>query len=178
MKGLKFMKNAVVPILGFSAKSGTGKTTLLAVLIPLLAKQGVRTGLIKHSHHNFEIDKPKKDSYRLRKAGATPVMLVSAYRRAIITEFNTATEPQLDVQLKAFDQSEIDIILVEGFKRENFPKIELSRACLKQPFFYPTDSSIIAVASDYPITLPSSLYALDINQPEQIMDFILQRFLS
>jgi molybdopterin-guanine dinucleotide biosynthesis protein B len=171
------MKNAVVPILGFTAKSGTGKTTLLTALIPLLIAQGVRVGLIKHSHHQFEIDKPSKDSYRLRKAGASPVMLVSAHRRAIISEFKIPNEPQLDLQLNALDQSEIDIILVEGFKREVFPKIELSRSCLQQPFFYPTDPSIIAIASDVPLTLPPALSALDINQPHQITTFILQRFL-
>ncbi|MCK5899055.1 MAG: molybdopterin-guanine dinucleotide biosynthesis protein B [Methylococcales bacterium] len=172
------MQNAVVPILGFAAKSGTGKTTLLTALIPLLAQQNVRVGLIKHSHHNFEIDKQGKDSYRLRKAGASPVMLVSSHRRAVITEFKQPIEPRLDEQLKGFNQARLDLILVEGFKREAFPKIELSRACLNQPFLYPNDPEIIAVASDVLLKLPQKLHTLDINQPQGIADFIVERFLK
>lgn len=84
---LTTMKNAKVPILGFAAFSGTGKTTLLTQLIPILKQKGLRIGLIKHSHHDFQIDQPGKDSFRLREAGASPVMLVSTHRRAIITEF-------------------------------------------------------------------------------------------
>ncbi len=172
------MQNAIIPILGFAAKSGTGKTTLLTALIPLLAHYNIRVGLIKHSHHNFEIDQQGKDSYRLRKAGASPVMLVSSHRRAIITEFKHPIEPQLNEELKYFDQTLIDLILVEGFKNEKFPKIELSRACLNQPFLYPNDPEIIAVASDILLKLPPSLHALDLNQPQRIAHFISHRFLT
>ncbi len=172
------MKNAKVPILGFAAHSGTGKTTLLTQLIPTLKQDGLRIGLIKHSHHNFQIDQPGKDSFRLREAGASPVMLVSSHRRAIITEFSTITEPLLDEQLLAFDQSELDLILVEGFKATQFPKIELHRPSHNTSLLYPNDPSIIAVASDMPLSIPSTLVQLDLNLPGQIAKFITQQFMG
>ena len=178
------MKNAQIPILGFAAHSGTGKTTLLTKLIPLLRNANIRLGLIKHSHHNFEIDKPEKDSYRLRKSGASPVMLVSSHRRAIITEFDTITEPRLDTQLKAFDQSELDLILVEGFKAEHFPKIELYRPSLNKPLLFPNDPTIIALATDdsrHPTLSTHNCpvpMLLDINNPHAIASFILHEFLG
>jgi len=172
------MKNAHVPILGFAAFSGTGKTTLLTKLIPLLKNHGLRIALIKHSHHNFEIDKPGKDSYRLREAGATPVMLVSSHRRAIITEFDSVIEPRLDDQLKALDQSNLDLILVEGFKAENFPKIELHRPSLEKPFIFPDDPSIIAIATDGKELSLNSPIHLDINNPQLITKFIIDTFLE
>lgn len=180
----QLMKNAQIPILGFAAFSGTGKTTLLTKLIPLLKKSGIRVGLIKHSHHSFEIDKPEKDSYRLRKSGASPVMLVSSHRRAIVTEFTSIIEPRLDEQLKWFDQSALDLILVEGFKAECFPKIELYRLSLQYPLLFPNDPSIIAIATDENIIGSSSLLTtvhteqstpmvLNINNPVEICSFIL-----
>ncbi len=172
------MNNALCPILGFSAPSGTGKTTLLSQLIPLLKKNNVRVGLIKHSHHNFQIDKPGKDSFRLREAGATPVMLVSSHRRAIITEFAEPTEPNLNEQLAYFDQTELDLILVEGFKAESFPKIELHRSSLSQALRYPDDDAIIAVASDEPLALSRNIPLLDLNNISQITDFILHTILK
>lgn len=174
---LTTMKNAKVPILGFAAFSGTGKTTLLTQLIPILKQKGLRIGLIKHSHHDFQIDQPGKDSFRLREAGASPVMLVSTHRRAIITEFQPTREPVLDEELLALDQSELDLILVEGFKATYFPKIELYRPSLAKPLLYPNDTSIIAVASDCPLDIPSTLVQLDINQPELIAEFIAQQFM-
>ena len=186
------MKNAQTPILGFAAFSGTGKTTLLCKLIPLLKKSDLRVGLIKHSHHNFEIDKPGKDSFKLREAGASPVMLVSSHRRAIITEFNPTIEPDLDEQLKHFDQSELELILVEGFKAENFPKIELYRPTLQKPLLFPHDPNIIAIATDEEIELtPDNTQlsadkianitpprSLDLNAPSQIVEFILANCLG
>jgi len=172
------MKNAHVPILGFAAFSGTGKTTLLTKLIPLLKIKGLRVALIKHSHHNFEIDKPGKDSYRLREAGATPVMLVSSHRRAIITEFDSIIEPKLDDQLTALDQSNLDLILVEGFKAENFPKIELHRASLEKSLLFPDDPSIIAIATDGKALRLDYPTHLDINNPQLISDFIINTFLE
>jgi molybdopterin-guanine dinucleotide biosynthesis protein B len=165
--------NAHVPLLGFVAASGTGKTTLLTQLIPLLKNHGVRLGLIKHSHHDFEIDQQGKDSYRLRKAGASPVMLVSPYRRAIISELSPQQEPCLDQQLKFFDQSALDLLLIEGFKHEAIPKIELHRPALKRALLYPTDPHIIAIATDSPLLTPDYLTQLDLNQAELIADYIL-----
>lgn len=172
------MQNALIPVLGFAAYSGAGKTTLLTQLIPLLKQNGLRVALIKHSHHNFEIDKPGKDSYRLRKAGATPVMLVSRHRRAVITDLEHADDPHLDDQLKHIDQSVLDLILVEGFKSDRFPKIEIHRPDLNKPPLYPKDDSIIAVASDCPLSIPAKLAFLDLNDPDVIADYILKRFLK
>ncbi|MDD2660247.1 MAG: molybdopterin-guanine dinucleotide biosynthesis protein B [Methylococcales bacterium] len=171
------MQHAHVPILGFAAFSGTGKTTLLTQIIPLLKQHGLRIGLIKHSHHNFQIDQPGKDSFRLRAAGASPVMLVSTDRRAIITEITPEQEPRLDDQLKLFDQSELDLILVEGFKTEQFPKIELHRPSLNKPLLFPDDPDIIAIASDCSLETPGYLIQLDLNQPEMIAAFILNQFM-
>jgi molybdopterin-guanine dinucleotide biosynthesis adapter protein len=171
------MQHAHVPMLGFAAYSGTGKTTLLTQTITILKHYGLRIGLIKHSHHNFQIDQPGKDSFRLRAAGASPVMLVSTHRRAIITEITPEKEPLLDDQLKLFDQSQLDLILVEGFKAEQFPKIELHRPSLNKPLLYPNDPNIIAIASDVTLEAPGYLTQLDINQPEMIAVFILNQFM-
>jgi molybdopterin-guanine dinucleotide biosynthesis adapter protein len=171
------MQHAHIPMLGFAAFSGTGKTTLLTQTIPILKRHGLRIGLIKHSHHNFQIDQPGKDSFRLREAGASPVMLVSTHRRAIITEITPEREPRLDEELKLFDQSELDLILVEGFKAEQFPKIELHRPSLNKPLLYSNDPNIIAIASDCALETPDYLTQLDINQPEMIANFILNKFM-
>ncbi len=172
------MQHAYVPLLGFAAFSGTGKTTLLTQIIPILKHHGLRIGLIKHSHHNFQIDQPGKDSFRLREAGASPVMLVSTHRRAIITEIAPEQEPRLDDQLKLFDQSGLDLILVEGFKAEPFSKIELHRPSLNKPLLYPNDPNIIAIASDVALETPDTLTQLDINQSEMIAAFILNQFMG
>ena len=172
------MQHAHVPILGFAAFSGTGKTTLLTQIIPILRQHGLRIGLIKHGHHDFQIDQPGKDSFRLREAGASPVMLVSRHRRAIITEIAPEQEPRLDDQLKQFDQSQLDLILVEGFKAEQFPKIELHRPSLNKPLLYPNDPDIIAIASDCALETPDYLTQLDINQPKMIAAFILNQFMG
>lgn len=163
------------PVLGFAANSGTGKTTLLSRLIPVLNERGLKVGLVKHSHHDFDIDQPGKDSYRLRKAGATPVVLVSRHRRAVITELS-AGDPTLAEQLYCFPANSVDIIIVEGFKHEAFAKIELHRASLNSPLLHPHDDSIIAVASDCETDTPLPL--LDINNPTQIASFIIEQFLA
>lgn len=172
------MQNTLIPVLGFAAASGTGKTTLLTQLIPLLKQQGLRTGLIKHSHHNFEIDKPGKDSFRLRAAGANPLMLISSHRSALMTEFDEAVEPRLAQQMYAFENMELDLILVEGFKAESFPKVELHRAELNNLLLYPNDPDIIAVASDVELNLPAPLTRLDLNNPKMIAEFIQFTFLA
>ncbi|MGZ4960219.1 MAG: molybdopterin-guanine dinucleotide biosynthesis protein B [Methylomonas sp.] len=166
------------PVLGFAAFSGTGKTSLLTRLIPSLKHQGLRIGVIKHSHHDFEIDQPGKDSFRLRAAGATPVMLVSPYRRAVVTEFSPPREIKLQEQLDAFPSDTLDLILVEGFRDEAFPKIELHRPSLGKPLLYPGDVNIIAVASDQPLDTPARMPCLDLNNPSAIAQFILRDFLG
>ncbi|QJD29501.1 molybdopterin-guanine dinucleotide biosynthesis protein B [Methylococcus geothermalis] len=162
------------PVLGFAAFSGTGKTTLLKSLIPLLKQAGLKVGAIKHSHHGFEVDQPGKDSFELRAAGATPVMITSSKRRAIITERETPQEPRLADELAHFDAAGLDLILVEGFKHERYPKIELHRTALSKPLLFAEDDSIIALATDgatFPGSVP--IPRLDINDPRQIADFIL-----
>lgn len=166
-----------VPILGFAAFSGTGKTTLLKKIIPLLRARQLNVGLIKHSHHSFEIDYPGKDSYELRKAGANPVMLSSSRRRAIIMEHPEIREPSLAEELAFFDRTGLDLILVEGFKRELIPKIELHRPALGKPLLFPGDDTIIAIASDTEPAVTPGIPKLDINDPEQIVRFICQEFL-
>lgn len=169
---------AETPVLGIAGFSGSGKTTLLQKLIPALKQHGLSVGLIKHGHHNFDIDKPGKDSYVLRKAGASPVMLVSSRRRAMITEFLQEREPVLQEELDHFDCTGLDLVLVEGFKREAFPKIELHRPQTGHPNLFPEDPSIIALATDMRPSQPVSVPVLDLNRPENICRFILEDFLG
>lgn len=170
--------NATAPkILGFAAYSGTGKTTLLKQLIPLLTGQGVKVGLIKRSHHDFEIDKPGKDSHELRKAGASPVMISSSHRRAIITEHADPRERSLAEELAFFDTDSVDLILVEGFKLELFPKIELHRQAVGKPLLFPGDPSIIAIATDAELPADTLIPRFDLDDAQGIAGFILA-FLS
>ncbi|GAB6066795.1 hypothetical protein JCM13664_01130 [Methylothermus subterraneus] len=164
------------PLLGLAAFSGTGKTTLLVQLIPLLSREGLKVGVIKHAHHRFDLDQPGKDSYRLRQAGASPVMVVSSRRRAIVYEYPEQAELRLAEQLSFLDTRHLDLILVEGFKREPIPKIELYRPALGKPLLFPEDPHIIAVASDVKLSCP--LPWLDLNQPQAICDFIVHDFLA
>jgi len=166
------------PVLGFAAASGTGKTSLLTKLIPLLKAQNLHVGVIKHSHHDFEIDQAGKDSFQLRQAGATPVMLVSPFRRAIISELTPGPDICLADQLAAFPTSGLDLILVEGFRHEAYPKIELCRPSLGRPLLYPNDPSIIAIASDQALSPLPALPCLDLNDPQAIATFIITIFLS
>lgn len=172
------MKNARIPILGLAALSGTGKTTLLVQLLQLFAGQGYRVGVVKHAHHSFDTDKPGKDSYELRKAGARQMLVGSRQRWALVAETDGAAEPDLDDMLGRLDQGALDFILVEGFKTENFPKIELHRVGLGHPLLFPDDSNIVAVAADAPDKVKTSLPLLDLNRAETIAAFILEYLLS
>ncbi len=165
-----------VPVLGFAAYSGTGKTTLLTELIPLLKDTGLRLGVIKHAHHKVDIDKPGKDSYELRKAGAGQVLLATAQRWALMVEEDAKGDPDLQRMLDRLDASILDLILVEGFRHVPFPKIELHRPALGKPLLFPQDSSIIAIAIDGELPTDTQLPVLDINSPHAIRDFILQQF--
>jgi len=165
------MKNKL-PVLGFAAFSGTGKTTLLKQLIPLLAQRGIRVGVIKHAHHNFDIDKPGKDSYELRKAGARQMLVASARRWALMTENDVAGDPELDGLVKRLDRDSIDMVLVEGFKHVPFTRIELHRPALGHPLLYPEDSNIIAVAADATVD-NCNLPLLDLNDAAAVTEFVL-----
>jgi len=173
--------NFPLPLLGFAAYSGTGKTTLLSKLIPLLKEKGIRIGVVKHAHHDIDIDHPKKDSYILRESGAIKVVVASRKRTAIIIEHaENEVEPTLESALKNIHTKGLDLVLVEGFKLADLPKIELHREVLNKPYLYPNDSNIIAIALDHRLndenlddsntmTIPLQL---DLNQPQQIADFI------
>jgi molybdopterin-guanine dinucleotide biosynthesis protein B len=162
------------PVLGFAAFSGTGKTTLLVQLVPLLKQQGLRLGMIKHAHHSFDVDQQGKDSFELRHAGAERVLVGSRQRWALIVEAPQDEEPMLADLLGHMPCAELDLILVEGFKHEAYPKIELHRAETAQPWLYPNDQSIIAVATDTWDDMPDTdTTVLDINQPTAISQFIL-----
>jgi molybdopterin-guanine dinucleotide biosynthesis protein MobB len=159
------------PVLGFAAYSGTGKTTLLVKLLPRLKAQGLRVGMIKHAHHSFDVDKPGKDSYALRKAGAEQMLIASRERWALMTDYPQPREPVLADLLTRMDRDQLDLILVEGFRSAAFPKIELHRPSTGHAFLHSRDSSIIAVASDVPVK--THLPQLDINQPDAIAEFVL-----
>ncbi len=165
-----------LPLLGFAAFSGVGKTTLLVQLLALFQKQRVRIGIIKHAHHSFDIDHPGKDSYRLRKAGAQQTLIASKNRWALIHENAVANEPRLEDLIARLDPNTLDLILVEGFKDVPFPKIELHRPSLGHPLLLSTDDSIIAVATDDTTAIDTELPILNLNDPPTIAQFILQRF--
>lgn len=163
-----------VPILGFVAWSGTGKTTLLTKLIPLLKTSGLRVALIKHAHHHFKIDHPGKDSHRLRKAGADQIVIASKHRIATIRETPEKTrEPELEDVLENVHLEDIDLLLVEGFKMASIPKIEIHRHSLGKPYLYPDDRNIIALAQDTPAISPMAIEILPLNQAEEIAAFVL-----
>ncbi|ENM5932609.1 bifunctional molybdopterin-guanine dinucleotide biosynthesis adaptor protein MobB/molybdopterin molybdotransferase MoeA [Vibrio mimicus] len=159
-----------LPLLGFAAYSGTGKTTLLEALLPKLTAAGLRIGLLKHAHHDFDVDKPGKDSYRLRKAGASQMLIASRNRHALMTETPDA-EAEFDYLLTRFDAEKLDVILVEGCKNIAFPKIELHRAEVGKPWLYPHDENIIAISADE--TIETALPQMNINDLDAIADFVL-----
>jgi len=160
------------PVIGFAAFSGTGKTTLLEKLIPQLTGQGIRIGMVKHAHHEFDIDKPGKDSYRLRMAGAQQVLIASSKRQALMTEHPTPQEPRLEELISRLDLDNIDLVLVEGFRNVPFARIELHRRTLGKPLLYPEDPGIIAIASDHPADT-AGLPALDIDDTAVIAAFVI-----
>lgn len=161
------------PVLGFAAFSGTGKTTLLTQLLPLLKRRGLRVAVIKHAHHNFDIDKPGKDSYQIREAGAQQMLIASANMTAWIEKHDNAEyEPRLAELIQRLDKRYIDLILVEGFKHEQFAKIELHRPSLGKPLLCVEDTNIIAVASDSALENINDLPQLDINDTVAIADFV------
>jgi len=158
-----------VPLLAIAAWSGTGKTTLLQQVIPLLKARGIRTGLIKHTHHQMDIDTPGKDSYLLRKAGADQVIVASNQRWALMCE--TPDQPLNLAELAAqMDSLALDLVLVEGFKDEPVPKIVLWRRDIKGEVEDLMDEYVIALASDEKSSINIPL--LDINQPVNVADFI------
>lgn len=156
-------------VIGFAGWSGSGKTTLVEQVIGLLEDRGLVVSLIKHAHHEFEIDHPGKDSYRHRQAGCREVLITSANRWAVVHELRGRPELKLDEAIAQL--SLCDLVLVEGFKHEPIPKIEIYRAEIDKPQLFPNDPQVIAVASDKPVA--TDLPQLDLNQPATVADFIV-----
>jgi molybdopterin-guanine dinucleotide biosynthesis protein B len=156
-------------IFGFAGWSGSGKTTLIEKLIPLLVERKLKVSLIKHAHHSFDVDQPGKDSYRHRHAGCTEVLVSSSRRWALMHELRGAAEPGFEDLVAHI--SPCDLLLVEGFKREKLPKLEVYRAAVGEPLIHPHDSDVVAVASD--ARLDTHLPQLDLNDAPAIAQFIL-----
>ena len=157
-------------IMGIAGFSGSGKTTLIEKMIPVFVRVGVRVALIKHAHHEFDIDQPGKDSYRHRHAGCGEVLISSSKRWALMHELRGAAEPSLQDQLKHF--APCDLVIVEGYKNEPIPKIEVHRRAGHTPLLFPQDSQVVAVATDE--LLDTQLPQLDVDDAEDVARFLLQ----
>ncbi|MEZ5741952.1 MAG: molybdopterin-guanine dinucleotide biosynthesis protein B [Burkholderiaceae bacterium] len=159
-------------VFGFAGYSGSGKTTLIEQVIPRLIAMGKRVSLIKHAHHSFDIDRPGKDSFRHREAGAAEVLISSRQRWVLMHELRDEAEPDLAEQLRRF--SPCDLILVEGYKRAAIPKLEVYRPALGKPPLWTDDGNIVGVAADAPVD--TVLPVLDLNDPAAIAQFIHDHF--
>ena len=157
-------------IIGIAGYSGSGKTTLIERVIPVLVREGLRVSLIKHAHHEFDVDQPGKDSYRHRHAGCCEVLVSSSKRWALMHELRGAAEPSLQEQMKHL--SPCDLVIVEGYKAEPIPKIEVHRRAGRTPLLYPEDSHVVAVATDEP--LDTALPQIDVDDPDAVSRFIIQ----
>jgi len=158
-------------IIGLAGWSGSGKTTLITRVIPRLIVRGVRVSTLKHAHHGFDLDQPGKDSFFHRAAGATEVIISSARRWAILHELRE--EPEWNLRALAAKMSPVDLVLVEGFKRDAFPKLEIHRAANGKPLIHPEDPYVVAIAAD--IALPQArVPVIDLNDIETIADLLLK----
>jgi molybdopterin-guanine dinucleotide biosynthesis adapter protein len=158
-------------IIGLAGWSGSGKTTLLTKVIPRIVARGVKVSTVKHAHHSFDMDRPGKDSHSHRMAGATEVLVGSANRWAVVHELRGESEPTLSALLRK--ASPVDLVLVEGYKGETHPKLEVYRAANAKPLLHPGDPAIVAVASDTPLS-GVRIPVLDLNDIEGITDILLR----
>ena len=159
-------------IIGLAGWSGSGKTTLITKLIPRLTARGLRVSTLKHAHHGFDLDQPGKDSFMHRTAGATEVIVSSARRFAVLHELRD--EPEWDLPALVGKMSPVDLVLVEGFKRDAFPKIEIHRAANGKPLIHPEDPHIVAIAAD--TALPhATVPVIDLNDIDAIAELVLAR---
>ena len=136
-------------VIGLAGWSGSGKTTLITKVIPVLVGRGLKVATIKHAHHAFDIDRPGKDSWQHREAGASEVVVASSRRWALVHELRNEGEPPLAELLAKL--SPVDLVIIEGFKRHAHPKLEIYRAAVGKPLIYPQDDCIVAIASDQPL---------------------------
>ena len=162
-------------LIGFAAYSGTGKTTLIKDVVMILKKSNYRVSVIKHAHHNFDIDQPGKDSYEIRKSGAENMLISSKNRWALMHENMNNNELTLIDLINLLGKIKYDLILVEGFKAESFPKIELYRKEVSKDrgLLSNSDKDVVAIATEQKTKLETSLPVLDINNPQNIVDFII-----
>ncbi len=160
-----------IPVIGFAARSGTGKTTLIEKIIPLLRAQNIRLTVIKHSHHNVSFDQPGKDSYRFRQAGAFQVLLATPNQWLLSSERKQTGEPSLQNAIDQINKRDCDLIIVEGFRDEPFSKIEIIRSAMHHPPLYLADKTIMAIASDSELNNPP-IPVLPLNDAQAIADFI------
>jgi molybdopterin-guanine dinucleotide biosynthesis protein B len=156
-------------LIGLAGWSGAGKTTLLARLIPALNARGLGVSTVKHAHHAFDVDQPGKDSHTHRQAGARQVLVSSANRWALMSELRGEPEPALPQLLARLDP--VDLVIVEGFKRDLYPKIEVFRAANGKPWLHPDDAAIRAVAAD--IQPPAPLPFAGLEEIERIADLVM-----
>jgi molybdopterin-guanine dinucleotide biosynthesis protein B len=159
-------------IFGFAGWSGSGKTTLIEALIPLLTARGLRVSLIKHAHHEFDIDAPGKDSWRHRHAGCSEVLISSSVRWALMHELRGAAELSLHELLDRL--SPCDLVLVEGYKAAPIPKLEIWRPSIGKPKLHPDDPHIVGIATDEPASLGVALPVLDLAGRDEIATFVFQ----
>ncbi len=157
-------------VIGLAGWSGAGKTTLLCRLIPALIGRGLRVSTLKHAHHAFDVDKPGKDSFLHREAGATEVLIGSAGRWALMHELRGEAEPELPALLARM--SPVDLVLVEGFKRAGHRKIEVHRAVVGKPLLHPDDPTIVAVAAD-PV-LAAAIPSVALGDVEAVVALVLR----
>jgi molybdopterin-guanine dinucleotide biosynthesis protein B len=161
-------------VIGFSGFSGSGKTTLVERLIPALKMRGLRVSVVKHAHHEFDIDHPGKDTHRHREAGAFEVVVASERRLALMREFERPADLTVH-QLLAELYEGVDWVLVEGFKGSNLLKMEVWRAEAGKPARYPDDDFIVAIATDSPDRLPQATLrpVLDLNEPDAVAQWLV-----
>ena len=147
-------------VIGLAGWSGSGKTTLLAKVLPVLIERGRTVSTLKHAHHSFDVDQPGKDSHRHRVAGAHEVLISSAQRWALMHELRGDAEPTLRELVARL--SPVDLVIVEGYRRESHAKLEVHRGAVGKPLLYPGDASIVAIASDLELAkLPLPAAAID-----------------
>src|SRR5262245_37793042 len=159
-------------IIGLAGWSGSGKTTLITKVIPRLIARGHKVSTLKHAHHGFDLDQPGKDSFMHRAAGATEVAISSSKRFAVLHELREEAEWDLPALLAKLSQ--VDLVLVEGFKRDPFPKLEVHRAENGKPLLHPDDPHIVAIASDRPLP-QATVPVVDLNDIEAVVDVLLKR---